>query len=186
MRIERIGKIKGREAPKLKSIQITPQPIHANNNQPTTTRAATAPAEGQNNVQQITVQTATFTDEHSSTQDIPSRIPIRQLAEGIARQEGFYNPKGSVAQRNNSPCNLTNKGDLGKAGRFAKFSTVEKGFQSCEKSLQRYIDQGKTLTQLMHIWSPKGDGDNNPSLAAQNVSKFAGIDKNVKLNLIIK
>ena len=112
-----------------------------------------------------------------------TRITLRTLAAAVAKAEGFTTP-GSIAQQRNNPCNSRAKGDLGKSGGFGRFSTVEKGYQSCEKTLRFYISRGRTLQQTINYFSPRAD-HNNPVQHADNIAIIADIDKNVPLKDLI-
>jgi hypothetical protein len=70
--------------------------------------------------------------------------------------------KGSLAERNNNPCNLRyakQKGaELGKGG-FASFNTLEAGFRACTAQIR--LDQSRNLTidGFINKYAPKAEND---------------------------
>jgi hypothetical protein len=87
------------------------------------------------------------------------------------------------ATRNNNPGNLRYAGQRGAEENegFARFGTMEDGFRALERQVE--LDQGRNLTlrQLANKYAPKGDGDNDPEVWAQNVAKHAGVDPDANI-----
>lgn len=107
----------------------------------------------------------------ASILDIPIQtsltdIPIADLAKAIARNEGFTNGKSGPAIANNSPGNLKFVGQAGATrdgaapdgGYYAKFSTVQAGWNALYNDLSIKYTSGKyaTLGDLMAVYSPGG------------------------------
>jgi hypothetical protein len=104
---------------------------------------------------------------------------LQAVAEAIARMEGFY-VAGSLAQRNNNPGNLMYAGQAGAVpapatfGTFAKFSTVELGWQALYRQIQLDARRGLTLQQFFQKYAPAGHGGNDPAGYAQFVAARVG------------
>ena len=94
---------------------------------------------------------------------------------------------GSVSWRNNNPGNIINSdftsanGAVGVAGRFAVFPNEETGLQATVKLLQSKNYVNLRLNQVYDRWAPKGDGNNNPSAYANQVSKQSGVSLNKRI-----
>lgn len=94
---------------------------------------------------------------------------------------------GSPSWRNNNPGNIVNSkfattnGAVGSAGRFAVFPNEETGLQTTVKLLRSKNYVNLTLEQVYHRWAPKGDGNNNPSVYANYVSKHSGVPLNKRI-----
>lgn len=118
----------------------------------------------------------------------PVRIPIRKLADAIAVFEG-WTKEGSVAKKNNNPCNLRwSKYQKGQKRGFAYFKKPKIGWQACIYDLSCKA-QGNTITKLtpestiedlIYAWAPLSD--NNPTDAyVAYVSKTLKVGKDYKL-----
>lgn len=115
---------------------------------------------------------------------------VEQIAQAIATMEGFYSA-GSIAQRNNNPGNLRSWGSNPVANGYAKFPTVEAGWQALRSQIQTNIDRGLTLIEFFAGkpgvyggYSPSAD-NNNPAGYAQYVAGRAGISPTVPLNTLV-
>jgi hypothetical protein len=114
-----------------------------------------------------------------------------QLAQAIQTQEGYY--PGSLAYQNNNPGNLVYAGQPGAspgAGGFAAFDTYEDGLQALYNQLNLYANgtcgacggQPLTIAQMTAIYAPAGQGSNNPTAYANNISAAVGADPNTQLS----
>lgn len=109
---------------------------------------------------------------------------LRDFAEAIARQEGFYTP-GSAAARNNNPGNLMDYSYYQQTGEFrlATYPTVEDGWNALEAQIQRDANRGLTVEQFTAKYAPAGHGDNNPQIYANNLSSWLpGLTVDMKLS----
>jgi len=109
---------------------------------------------------------------------------IRDFAEAVAKQEGFYT-SGSAAQRNNNPGNLMDYSYYQQTGQFrlATYPTVEDGWNALEAQIQRDANRGLTLEEFTAKYAPAGHGDNNPEIYAANLSSWLpGLSIGTKLS----
>lgn len=98
------------------------------------------------------------------------RISIRELAEAMARFEGFYR-EGSLPQRYNNPCALRwSKYQSKQKNGFAVFSTAERGWKGaiydlsckCQGRTRTGLGPNSTVKELIWVWAPLADGNNTP------------------------
>jgi len=111
---------------------------------------------------------------------------IDQLAESIARFEGFFAP-GSLAERNRNPGNLTWWGDRPTSGGYAVFDTVEQGWEALRRQIELNIGRGLTLREFFGGkvgvypgYAPAAAG-NDPESYASFVAGRTGIPLDVPL-----
>lgn len=111
---------------------------------------------------------------------------IDQIAQAIARMEGYFTP-GTIAQRNNNPGNLRRWGSRPVVNGYAKFETPEEGWAALRQQIQKNIDKGLNLLEFFAGkpgvypgYAPAGD-DNDPVNYARFVARQAGIDLNTPL-----
>jgi hypothetical protein len=109
------------------------------------------------------------------------------IAQAIAKQEGFYTP-GTIAQRQNNPGNLRSWGSNPIVSGYAKFATVQDGWNALYSQIQTNIDRGLTLNEFFAGkpgvypgYSPSSD-NNRPIAYAAFVGSQAGIPVDVPLN----
>jgi hypothetical protein len=100
----------------------------------------------------------------------PANIPIRDFAIAIAQNEGAISGASARAVANNNPGNLkfaNQPGATQDEKGFAKFATVDDGWNALQNDLQAKISRGEyaTLNDLMNVYSPNSD---NPA--------FTGVD----------
>ncbi len=114
---------------------------------------------------------------------------IQAIAQAIATMEGFFTA-GSVAQRNNNPGNLRSWGSTPTVGGYARFATVEEGWQALYDQIAKNMGRGLTLQEFFGGkpgvyagYSPSADA-NNPAGYAQYVAGRVGIDPSVPLNQV--
>jgi hypothetical protein len=95
------------------------------------------------------------------------------------------NDPNALSIRNNNAGNLMDHGVL------RKFSTKEEGDQAALDQIDRFINRGLTLNELIAKWAPADDGKtpalkgNNPvAYAARVARQLGGIDPNVPLKQI--
>jgi hypothetical protein len=108
---------------------------------------------------------------------------ITDLANSIATMEG-WNVSGSLAQRNNNPGNIRFVGQAGATlgeGGFAKFSSVNDGWNALSDLLNRRANQGMTLKSLFYSYAPPTD-NNNTDAYISFVSKQTGVSPDTTLN----
>lgn len=114
-------------------------------------------------------------------------ILVDQIAESIARMEGFFKP-GSVAARNNNPGNLRAWGNRPVVNGFAQFETAAEGWAALRRQVELNIARGLTLqeffggkTGVYSGYAPAQD-NNRPAEYARFVAQQAGVSDNVPLN----
>ena len=83
---------------------------------------------------------------------------------------GLSNP--SVGIRNNNPMNLTST-----QGGFRRFDDPADAFRAYNNQIGLYFQDGraKTMADVAPIWTPKGDGSNDPAKVNQSIA--ASIDQ---------
>lgn len=95
------------------------------------------------------------------------KIPLRRLAEMMARMEGFYRTDTTtLAQKNNNPLNIRpttyydNKGWIDPENNFVKFPTIEDGWAGCCWDLCWKCNKGHhtlgpeaTIKDLIYMWT---------------------------------
>jgi len=114
---------------------------------------------------------------------------VELIAQAIARQEGFY-VAGSIAQRNNNPGNLRSWGTNPIVDGYAKFATVEDGWNALYRQITLNINRGLNLQEffagkpgIYAGYSPAAD-NNRPLEYAQYVAGQVGISPIVPLNTL--
>lgn len=112
-----------------------------------------------------------------------------QIAESIARMEGFYK-SGTLAARNNNPGNLRSWGSNPVVNGFAQFATPEAGWAALKRQVQLVIDRGLTLKEFFGGkagvypgYAPAADA-NDPNGYAAFVAKRLGVDVNTPLKAL--
>jgi hypothetical protein len=122
-----------------------------------------------------------------------------QLAQAIARFEGFFTP-GSVAARNNNPGNLrAGTGQIGTdANGYAIFPDQATGFAALSAQINLNISRGLSLNTFFAGqrdaegntipggypgYAPSADA-NNPAQYASTVAGWLGIDPTAPLNTL--
>lgn len=105
---------------------------------------------------------------------------IADMAEAIARMEGFY-VRRSVAQRNNNPGNLRRWGSRPVRDGFAVFDTPEEGFAALRRQIELNISRGLTMREFFGGkpgvypgYAPASD-NNRPEHYARFVASQVGI-----------
>ena len=85
---------------------------------------------------------------------------LEKLQNAIAKKEGYY-LKGTLARRNNNPGNLVYAGQSHavRSGRWAKFDTVEHGFQALGAQIKLDAKRGMTLEQFIYKYAPPHEND---------------------------
>jgi hypothetical protein len=112
---------------------------------------------------------------------------VSDLAQAIARFEGFYNSENTLAKRNNNPGNLRSWGSNPISEGYAKFPTVEAGWAALHRQIQLNIDRGLNLYEffagkgLVYAGYAPATDNNKPVHYAQTVAGWIGIDPTVKL-----
>lgn len=94
------------------------------------------------------------------------KIPLRRLAEVMARMEGFYRTDiTTLAQKNNNPLNIrpsryyTDRGWVDKMNNFVRFPTLEQGWGGCLWDLCYKCKKSKklgpeaTIKELIFRWT---------------------------------
>lgn len=107
---------------------------------------------------------------------ISTHIPIRKLAEAIAKYEG-HGIAGAIPTTHNNPGSLR-----ARKGGFQKFKTVEEGYKALEKTIRHYSPY--SLTKMMHYYAPKSD-NNNTEAYIRFIVRSTGIDPNTPLKDIL-
>ena len=116
---------------------------------------------------------------------------VDDLAQSIARMEGFLVP-GSIAQVNNNPGNLrSGPGQIGTANGFAVFPDVATGYAALDSQIAYNESLGLNLNQFFAGepgvypgYAPSADF-NNPSQYASTVAGMLNIDPTVPLTDVL-
>lgn len=93
----------------------------------------------------------------------------------------------SMSWANNNPGNMEAgafaraHGAIGSDGRFAIFPTVEAGFDASKALLKSSGYSNLSLSQVIHKWAPKSDG-NDPDGYTTQVSGKTGISSDARMN----
>jgi hypothetical protein len=98
------------------------------------------------------------------------------IANTIQQVEGYY--PGSLAYTNNNPGNLIFVGQAGAtqgAGGFASFPSYDAGYQALLNQIQNYANRGLTIDQMMNLYAPAGQGNNNPTAYASTIASALGV-----------
>lgn len=104
---------------------------------------------------------------------------IQSIANAIAKQEGA---KASL----NNPGNIMDLDYYKSTGNFKlkQYSSMQEGWDALYSLIGNYINSGVNLYQFFQKYAPSGHGSNNPTVYANNVAKWTGIDPNKPLNSI--
>jgi hypothetical protein len=130
---------------------------------------------------------------------------LEQLAQAIARYEGFYlTPEEckarsmvypSIPQRYNNPGDLMfagqpgarpsgTRGADGKLRAYAIFETVEQGWSALYAQIRKDAARGLNLRQFIAKYAPDTDG-NDPSSYAAFVARELGVSLSDRLEAVI-
>lgn len=113
---------------------------------------------------------------------ILSDSTVQTIAAAIQQQEGYY--PGSLAYRNNNPGNLIYAGQSGAVkgdGGFAEFPTYDDGLQALYNQIQLYASRGMTIQDMMNVYAPAGDGENDPTGYAYTIAAALGASPDTPL-----
>jgi hypothetical protein len=120
-----------------------------------------------------------------------------QIAKSIANVESGGNPN-ALSYRNNNPGNLRSWGSNPIVNGYAKFPTMQDGWNALYSQINTNIGRGLTLNQFFAGqrdangnvipggypgYAPSGDS-NTPSAYAARVASDVGIDPNTPLNAL--
>lgn len=127
---------------------------------------------------------------------------VSQIAEAIARVEGFYNLRRTLAKRQGNPGNIRrwkNQRVYPTSNGFVDFVAwaggdyergVAEGWRVLRLLVDRYIGGHYThgvspsLRQMFHVYAPVSD-NNHPDAYAETVAKAVGIDADTPLASLI-
>lgn len=104
------------------------------------------------------------------------------IAQTIQKVEGYY--PGTLAYVNNNPGNLIYVGQAGATpgqGGFAAFPSYDAGYQALLNQIQNYANRGLTIDQMMNLYAPAGQGNNNPTLYANTIAGALGVSTDTTL-----
>jgi hypothetical protein len=111
---------------------------------------------------------------------------VEDLAQAIARYEGFYRP-GTLAQRNNNPGNLRSWGSYPVVNGFVRFPDEETGWTALRGQVAKNIDRGLSLEEFFGGkagvypgYAPAAD-NNRPLTYARTVANWLGISSDAPL-----
>lgn len=105
---------------------------------------------------------------------------VQTIANTIVTQEGY----NAALAPNNNPGNLIYAGQSGAspgAGGFAQFSSYQAGLDALENQVQLYAARGMTISDMMAVYAPAGQGSNNPTLYASKVAGALGVSPDTSL-----
>lgn len=92
----------------------------------------------------------------------------------------------SPARRNLNPGNLEFAGQGGavKAGRWAKFKTVEAGVAAMHRQLAKYESEGRnTIEEIISRWAPASEKGNRTEAYINDVAKRMGISRDQPISM---
>ncbi|HZT36608.1 MAG TPA: hypothetical protein VFA28_01830 [Bryobacteraceae bacterium] len=118
-----------------------------------------------------------------------SMATVDDLAQAIARYEGYYSP-GSVADRHNNPGNLRSWGNYPVVNGYVQFPDAETGWAALRAQVQKNIDRGLNLLEFFGGgngyggYAPSTDS-NNPTRYATTVASWLGIPADAPLSSVI-
>ena len=114
-------------------------------------------------------------------------MTIEDLAQSIARFEGYYTP-GSLPQRNNNPGSLRSWGSLPTRDGYVVFPTPEAGWGALHRQVSLNIGRDLTLYEFFAGkpgvypgYAPSADA-NDPGNYARTVAGWLGIDPSKRLS----
>lgn len=116
--------------------------------------------------------------------EVEDKIEI--LIDAIEEMEGNY--AGTIATRNNNPCNLRwGINQAGKKNGFSYFKSYEIGRNACRHQIEisadgrsRVYNPEMTLLEFFNKYAPASD-DNQPSIYYEFVIKKTGFSEDIKL-----
>lgn len=94
---------------------------------------------------------------------------------------------GTISWRNNNPGNIrtssfTKKnGEIGQAGGFAVFPSLEMGMNAIKKLLRAKSYNNLTIEKAISRYAPNGDGNNNEKVYQKRLEQLTGLN----INLVI-
>jgi hypothetical protein len=116
---------------------------------------------------------------------------VDDLAQAIARFEGFYQPN-SLAARNNNPGNLRSWGSYPVVNGYVKFPDVATGWGALKVQVLKNIDRGLSLNEFFggkpgvySGYAPSSDA-NDPANYARTVAGWLGISADVPLEAALE
>jgi len=95
---------------------------------------------------------------------------------------------GTISWRNNNPGNIrtssfTKKnGEIGQAGGFAIFQSLEIGMNAIKKLLRSKNYNNLTIEKAISRYAPNGDGNNDEKVYQKRLGKLTGLNINLVLN----
>lgn len=95
---------------------------------------------------------------------------------------------GTISWRNNNPGNIrtssfTKKnGEIGQAGGFAVFPSLEIGMNAIKKLLRSKSYNNLTIEKAISRYAPDGDGNNNEKVYQKRLGHLTGLNINLVLN----
>ncbi len=95
---------------------------------------------------------------------------------------------GTISWRNNNPGNIrtssfTKKnGEIGQAGGFAVFPSLEIGMNAIKKLLRSKSYNNLTIEKAISRYAPNGDGNNNEKVYQKRLGQLTGLNINLVLN----
>ena len=95
---------------------------------------------------------------------------------------------GTISWRNNNPGNIrtssfTKKnGEIGQAGGFAIFPSLEIGMNAIKKLLRSKSYNNLTIEKAISRYAPNGDGNNNEKVYQKRLGQLTGLNINLVLN----
>lgn len=95
---------------------------------------------------------------------------------------------GTISWRNNNPGNIrtssfTKKnGEIGQAGGFAVFPSLEIGMNAIKKLLRSKSYNNLTIEKAISRYAPNGDGNNNEKVYQKRLGDLTGLNINLVLN----
>jgi hypothetical protein len=115
---------------------------------------------------------------------------VSGIAQSIAAVESGGNPN-ALSYRNNNPGNLRSWGSNPIINGYAKFPTLQDGWNALYSQIQTNIGRGLTLNEFFAGkpgvyagYAPSADS-NSPLAYAARVGSDVGIDVNTPLNLLM-
>lgn len=104
-------------------------------------------------------------------------MTFSEIAQAIARYEGFGASAGNRPTRNNNPGNLMFAGQAGATGKdaqgFAIFGSPEAGMTALERQIALDASRGHTLESFLHKYAPASE--NNTSRYLATIAGWLGI-----------
>jgi len=111
---------------------------------------------------------------------------IDDLADAIARYEGYYK-SSSLAARNNNPGNLRSWGSYPVVNGYVQFPDAETGWRALRSQVERNVGRGLNLYEFFGGkpgtypgYAPAAD-NNRPRTYAETVAGWLGISPGIRL-----